>query len=92
MEDLGPAISYLTLEKGTPVFAADGEEIGKVHEVVADLQTDIFDGLAIERGLLPGHRHYVDAELIDRIHERGVLLTIDAAAAEGLPASERSAE
>ncbi len=92
MEDLGPAISYLTLEKGAPVFTADGEEIGKVHEVVADLQTDIFDGLAIDRGLLPGNHHYVDAELIDRIHERGVLLAIDAKTAEELPESERSSE
>ena len=34
--DSGAPMSYLTLEPGTPVFASDGSEVGRVEHVLAD--------------------------------------------------------
>jgi hypothetical protein len=81
--DLGDPGSYLTLADGTPVLSSDGERIGTVAHVLADADADVFDGLVIETH--GGHR-FVDAPLVDEIHERGVVLTIDAAATATLPA------
>ena len=51
--DLGPPISYLVLEIGTPVLTSDGEKLGKVTHVIADAQEELFDGVVIEEHL--GH-------------------------------------
>ena len=85
MEDLGDPISYLVLAKGTRVVSSDGKKLGSVHEVIADETLDIFEGLVIDRSLLPGGHRYVDATQVDEIYERGVVLDLDAAAAEQLP-------
>ena len=85
MEDLGAPSSFVALEPGTPVFASDGDEVGRVAEVRADEGTDIFDGLMIEQGLLPGQTRFVAADLVDEIFERGVVLSLDSKAAEALP-------
>ena len=69
--DLGDPISYLLLEEGTPVVAADGREIGTVEHVLADDASDVFDGLVIDTAA--GHR-FADASQVDAIHERGVVL------------------
>jgi hypothetical protein len=82
-DDLGTPISYLALEEGTAVFAADGDEVGHVAHVLADEEEDIFDGIVIAHGL--GRHTFADAEQVDAIHERGVALTITAAEAEALP-------
>jgi hypothetical protein len=82
-DDLGTPISYLALEEGTAVFAADGDEVGHVAHVLADEEEDIFDGIVISHGL--GRHTFADAEQIGAIHERGVALTITAAEAEALP-------
>jgi PRC-barrel domain len=82
-DDLGAPISYLALEEGTAVFAADGEEVGHVAHVLADEEEDIFDGIVISHGL--GRHTFADAEQVGAIHERGVALTITAAEAEALP-------
>ena len=71
-DDLGPPASYLTLEEGAAVVSRDGERIGKVEEVVADTQADVFDGLVIGKGPLGLDRRYVDADHVYRIHARGV--------------------
>ncbi len=86
MDDLGTPSSYLTLEGGEPVYSCDGEELGKVKRVVADMQADIFDGLDIDQGFLGGSDRFVEGEQVEEIFERGVLLKIDAAAAAELPA------
>jgi uncharacterized protein YrrD len=83
--DLGPPASYLTLEEGTPVYSSDGERIGRVEEVVADLQLDVFEGIVVDTSPLPGGHRYADATQIDEIHEGGVLLKLDRHAAEQLP-------
>ena len=46
---------------------------------------DIFDGIVIDQSVLPGGHRFVDAEHVEEIFERGVLLKLDAAAAESLP-------
>jgi hypothetical protein len=82
-DDLGAPISYLALEEGTAVFAADGEEVGHVAHVLADEEEDIFDGIVISHGL--GRHTFADAEQVGAIHERGVALIITAGEAEALP-------
>jgi hypothetical protein len=85
MKDLGAPTSFLTLSKGVPVYASDGEELGKVEYVLSAPNIDIFDGIVLDTSVLPGGRRFVDAPEVAEIFERGVLLTIDAAAAKNLP-------
>ncbi len=85
MPDLGSPTSYLMLEKSADVYASDEAKLGHVEEVRADEATDIFDGIVVRERPLTGRRFYVEAEHVDEIFERGVLLAIDAAAAESLP-------
>jgi uncharacterized protein YrrD len=76
MDDLGPPTSYLTLEPGVDVYDRDGERIGTVDHVLADANVDVFDGLIVDtRPLLGGHR-FADAEQIEELHERGVVLKV----------------
>lgn len=85
MEDLGPQISYMVLGRGAPVFSSDGQHLGKVVRVRRDTRTDIFDGIVIDTKPGPGGRRFVDAPEVDEIHERGVILAIDATQAAALP-------
>jgi hypothetical protein len=82
-DDLGRPVSYVALAEGTPVFGADGDEVGHVAHVLADEEQDIFDGIVIAHGI--GHHSFADAEQVAAIHEHGVTLTITAAEAEALP-------
>jgi sporulation protein YlmC with PRC-barrel domain len=91
LEDLGTPGSYLTLEEGAPVFSSDGEELGRVEEVRADLGTDVFDGLVIGAGALGGDRRFVEGAKVGEIYERGVVLKLDAAGAHDLPRPEDAA-
>jgi hypothetical protein len=85
MEDLGPPISYLVLPKGVPVYSSDGEQLGKVVKVLAAPEANMFDGIVFDTSAGPGGHRFVDAPEVGGIHERGVLLEIDAAAAAKLP-------
>jgi hypothetical protein len=81
--DEGLPIAYEVLEKGVAVLASDGEQVGVVHHVVAAPQQDIFHGLVIT---IPGNGHrFVEAADVASLHERGVDLKIDSAAAQSLP-------
>jgi PRC-barrel domain len=81
--DEGLPIAYEVLEKGVPVLASDGEQIGTVHHVVAATEQDIFHGLVIST---EGHgRRFVEAADVESLHERGVDLKIDSAAVGSLP-------
>jgi sporulation protein YlmC with PRC-barrel domain len=80
--DEGLPIAYEVLEKGVPVLASDGEQVGTVHHVVAAPEKDIFHGLVIKTSR--GQR-FVEAADVESLHERGADLKIDSAAAEGLP-------
>lgn len=65
------------------MVAADGEEVGRVEEVVGDSGEDIFNGLAISTGLL-GKPKYVPAERVAEIVEGEIRLDLPAAAIEHL--------
>jgi Mrp family chromosome partitioning ATPase len=81
-DDDGHAISYKVLERGTPVHARDGSEVGSVREVLENVAEHIFDGLMVDT---PGGQRFVDAPEIARIAERRVTLTLDAEGAAALP-------
>ena len=85
MDDLGDPISYLALPEGVPVFTSDGTEIGALEHVLAIEKDGIFDGLVIDTRLGPGGHRFVDAPEVAALYERGVVLSLDAAAAEELP-------
>ena len=85
MEDLGAPASYLTLVEGMPVYSSDGEHLGAVEHVLGDPDVDVFDGIVIDTSVLPGGRRFADATQVAEIYERGVVLTVYAAAAERLP-------
>jgi uncharacterized protein YrrD len=81
--DEGFPIAYQVLEKGVPVLASDGTQVGTVHHVVSAPEKDIFHGLVIST---PGHGHrFVEAADVESLHEHGVDLRIDTAAAQSLP-------
>ena len=83
--NLGDPASYLVLEKGAPVYSCDGEQVGKVEHVLADPEIDIFDGLVLDTSVLPGGHRFVDADQVEEVFERGVLLKPTREAAESLP-------
>ena len=85
MDDLGPPSSYLALQPGTSVRSSDGEDLGRVEHVLADEDSDIFDGIVLDASALPGGHRFADSELVAEIYERAVVLSIDAAAARELP-------
>jgi uncharacterized protein YrrD len=85
MPDLGEPSSYLILGKGAEVYSCDGEKVGEVEHVLAAEDADIFDGLVLDTSVLPGGHRFVDAEQVEEIFERGVLLKIDRQEAERLP-------
>ena len=85
MDDLGAPSSFLALAEGTSVFSSDGQRVGNVEHVLADEETNIFDGIVVDTSVLPGGQRFVDASQVDEIYERGVVITVDAAGAERLP-------
>ena len=64
----GDPVSWLLIEPGWTVSDAAGGKVGKVKEVLADTQTDIFHGVLVERGLL-GDEIEILADGIAEIHE-----------------------
>ncbi len=80
--DEGLPIAYEVLSEGVPVYAAGGKQVGTVEHVVAAWEEDIFHGIVMQAG---GESRFVPADQIGSLHERGVDLLIDAAAAAQLP-------
>ena len=68
-------VSWLLIEPGWKVLAADGSELGQVKEVAGDSNADIFDGLAISTGTL-GKPRYVAAEEVAEITQGAVRLSL----------------
>ena len=64
----GDPVSWLLIERGWTVYDAEGEKVGKVKEVLADEQADIFHGVLVDRGLL-GPDEEVVADRIAEIHD-----------------------
>ncbi|HEX3803693.1 MAG TPA: PRC-barrel domain-containing protein [Solirubrobacteraceae bacterium] len=83
--ELGEPASYLVLQAGTPVYSSDDQQIGKVTHVLASEDEDVFDGIVIGEHAF-GHEHrFADADDIQEIFERGVVLKLDAEACAQLP-------
>ena len=82
MDDLGSKVSYLVARKGVPVFSSDEVNLGTVVEVLDAPEADIFDGVIFDTTPhKPGGHKFVDAPEVEGVYERGVILSIDAAAA-----------
>ena len=76
-------VSWLLIEAGWKVLAADGSQVGQVDEVVGDSNADIFDGLAIATTRF-GKPRYVPSEQVDEITEGTVRLSLTQAQVEQL--------
>jgi hypothetical protein len=85
MEDLGQPVSYLVAKRGIPVFSSDGQKLGRVIEVFAAPEANMFDGILLDTTRGPGGRRFVDAPEVGTIYEEGVILKIDADEASSLP-------
>jgi hypothetical protein len=66
-------VSWLMIEPGWRVLDGGGGEIGTVKQVLGDVEADIFDGLALSRGVLDP-AVYLPAERVGTI-EAGVIYT-----------------
>ncbi len=80
--DEGLPIAYEVLDKGVPVYCSDGEQVGTVDHVIAAPVEDIFHGIVMRAEA--GGRRFVAADQVTSLHEHGVDLNIDAAAAAAL--------
>jgi hypothetical protein len=76
MEDLGHPVSYLVAKRGIPVFSSDGQKLGRVVEVSAAPEANMFDGIVFDTTRGPGGKRFVDAPEVGQIYERGVVLKI----------------
>jgi hypothetical protein len=81
-------VSWLMIEPGWRVEAADGAEVGRVLEVTGDSGADIFDGLAIASSMFKQPR-YVPSEQVGEIVDGRIRLKLDRAAIEGLTEFEQ---
>jgi sporulation protein YlmC with PRC-barrel domain len=86
--DDGNPIHYAAVERGTPVYASDGEQVGKVDEVVDNYREHILDGFVIETD--GGQLRFVDGPEVARTAERAVRLRIDSVAVAQLPPPEKA--
>jgi len=89
MDDLGAPIAYLVLKTGVPVYSREGERLGRVTRVLAAPEANMFDGIIFDTKAGPGGHRFVDAPEVESIHERGVVLKIDAGEVEALPKRRR---
>jgi sporulation protein YlmC with PRC-barrel domain len=76
-------VSWITLEPGTAVLASDGEDVGKVTNVVADVQKDIFSGISFRSGLLSDEK-FAPADIVGAMDHESVRLTIAASEVDSL--------
>ena len=77
-------VSYLLIEPGWDVVGSDGEKVGVVREILADLGADIFDGLVVDPGVLKAAT-YVASEQVAQILEGQIALTLSSDEFERLP-------
>jgi hypothetical protein len=76
-------VSWLVIQKGWAVVDREGESVGKVAEVVGDLELDIFTALAVSTGMLATTRS-VPAERVGTILDGEVHLDLTADEVEAL--------
>jgi hypothetical protein len=80
--DDGIAVHYSTIARGTPIYASDGVEVGKVVSVSDNAREHILDGFVFED--TQGETKFVDAPEVQHTFERAVELNIDSDAAAQL--------
>jgi hypothetical protein len=80
--DRGSPASYYTLSAGTSVYSSDGIRLGEISRVLADLDSDIFDGIVVAS---KSDERFVPATRVQDIYERLVVLSVTANEARRLP-------
>ena len=85
MSDYGQPRSFLEIDEGVDVISADGERVGALEHVLADEQSDIFDGIVIDVTTGPGGHRFVDAPEVADFYERAVVLAVPSSGIESLP-------
>ena len=83
MIDDGEGIHYAAVQRGTPVYASDETEIGRVEAILDNYREHIFDGVAFKDR--DGVLRVADAPEVSRTAERGVTLTLSPEQAKELP-------
>jgi hypothetical protein len=68
-------VSWMMIEQGWSVVDADGEDVGRIDEVLGDEDADIFNGLQVLTGVL-GTPQYVPSERVGEIVEGRVQLEL----------------
>ena len=68
-------VSWMMIEQGWSVVDADGEDVGRIDEVLGDQEADIFNGLQVLTGVL-GTPQYVPSESVGDIIEGRVRLDV----------------
>ncbi len=87
MDDVGQAIHYAAVQPGTPVYSADGVELGRVEAMLDNYSEHIFDGVVFVDG--EGKLRFADAPEVERTAERGVVLALGAEDAQRLGPPEK---
>jgi hypothetical protein len=87
--DEGQPISFELLDAGVPVLSSDGTQVGTVGSILSAPDEDVFHGLLIYDEAK--ELRFVEASSIASLHEHGVDLRLDAAAARELPRPEHRA-
>ncbi|HVR13939.1 MAG TPA: hypothetical protein VMS41_09160 [Gaiellaceae bacterium] len=68
-------VSWMVIEQGWSVVDSEGDDVGRIDEVLGDEEADIFNGLNILKGAI-GTKTYVPAEVVGEIVEGRVQLTL----------------
>lgn len=87
MDDIGHAVHYTAVERGTPVYSSDGVEVGRVEQMLDNFREHIFDGVVFAAS--DGKQRFADAPEVDRTAERGVVLRLPADQVQRLGPPER---
>jgi uncharacterized protein YrrD len=81
----GEPTSYLQAPLGIDVISSDGERVGKLDHILADEESDIFDGIVIDIQPGPAGHRFVDAPQVSEFYERAVVIDVPAAEVTSLP-------
>lgn len=73
-------VSWRDITARCPVFASDGQEVGRLLEVVALPEEDIFHGIVFQHHGR-GRNYLAPARDVDRITEDAIHLSVDSEAA-----------
>jgi hypothetical protein len=76
MDDLGTPISYISLTAGTSVLDPAKDRVGVVAHVLAVEEFDVFDGIVVATSHEPVRHRFADADQVEEIYQRAVLLRV----------------